>query len=54
MGIKRKWAELAAGCLGMSLCLLSCGNPVKPEKAEQGTEVKEETNEEPFCQISPG
>mgnify|MGYP000305558962 CR=1 FL=1 len=46
MGLKRKWAALAAGCLCMSLCLLSCGNPVKPEKAEQGTEVKEETKEE--------
>ena len=58
MGIKRKWAALAAGCLGMSLCLLSCGNPVKPEKAEQGTEVKEETNEEPLLSdisgIEPG
>lgn len=58
MGIKRKWAALAAGCLGMSLCLLSCGNPVKPEKAEQGTEVKEETKEESFLSdisgIEPG
>ena len=58
MGLKRKWAALAAGCLCMSLCLLSCGNPVKPEKAEQGTEVKEETNEEPLLSdisgIEPG
>lgn len=58
MGIKRKWAALAAGCLGMSLCLLSCGNPVESEKAEQGTEVKEETKEESFLSdisgIEPG